>query len=194
MFDLEQHKTWGWQVNCSNLPLKYASRLSEQICWQKIGFILYCLNMSCRVICCKCMNFLCLKLSVSLLTFHWNISNDRYNSSYICPTSVWTSEQSNWPSMSRTMLCRASKPLKSLALSDSTNVSIGFISLQYVLLIVPNFPDGAFTDFILPRPTHACSARSACSTLQWFHIVGLRWSMLPQVSSVFHCDSSNQKV
>ena len=34
--------------------------------------------------------------------------------------------------------------------SNSTNVSIGWISLQYVLPIVPNFPDGTFTDFTLP--------------------------------------------
>ena len=61
-------KFWGTQLlvvlwmypiwHYSNLPLKYASQLSAQICWQKLGFILYCLNMSCRVICHECMNLL----------------------------------------------------------------------------------------------------------------------------------------
>ena len=103
----------------SNLPLKYASWLSAQFFWQKLGFILYCLNMSCKVICHKFMNFLCLTFNVTLLTFQWNISNDCWSSPYICPTSVWTSEQSNWSSMLRTVLYRASKPLKSIALLDS---------------------------------------------------------------------------
>ena len=109
---------------------KYASQLSAQFFWQKLGFIFYCLNMSCKVIFRKRGNFLCLKFNVTLLMFHWNISNNRCSncSSYICPTSVWTLEESNWTSMSRTMLCRASKPLKTVALSHSTNVSIDWIS------------------------------------------------------------------
>ena len=45
------------QIIYSNLLLKYASRFSAQIFGQKIGFIFYCLNMSCIVICHKCMNF-----------------------------------------------------------------------------------------------------------------------------------------
>ena len=45
--------------------------------------------------------------------------------------------------MSRTLLCRASKPLKYVALLDSTNVPISWILLQVVLPIVPNFPNGA---------------------------------------------------
>ena len=40
----------------------------------------------------------------------------------------------------------------------------------------------------------ACLVRSVFSTLQWFHIVGLRSSRPTQVSSVSRCDSSNQKV
>ena len=51
--------------------------------------------------------------------------------------------------MLRTLLCKASKPLKLVALSDLTNVLISWISLQYVLEIVLDFPDGAFSDFIL---------------------------------------------
>ena len=129
---------------------KYASQLSAQFFWPKPGSILYCLNMSCRVICHECMNFLWLKFNVGLLKFCWNVSNDRRSSSYICLASVWTSEKRNWSSMSRTLLCRASRPLKLVALSNSTNVSIGWISLQYVLPIVLDFPDGTFTHFILP--------------------------------------------
>ena len=92
-------------------------------------FIYYCLNMSCIVICRKWMNCLCLTLNVSLLTLHWNISNDYHSSSYICLAPIWTSKQSNWLSMSRTMLCRASKPLKSVALLNPTDVLISWISL-----------------------------------------------------------------
>ena len=54
---------------CSNLPLKYTSWWSAQFLWQKIGFMLYCLNMSCKVNCRECMNFLCLISNVKLLTF-----------------------------------------------------------------------------------------------------------------------------
>ena len=86
--------------------------------WQKSRFIFYCLNMLCIVICYECMNFLRWTFNVSLLTFRWNVSNDRRNSSYICRASAWTSEQSNWSSMTRTVLCKASKLLKSVALSD----------------------------------------------------------------------------
>ena len=52
--------------------------------------------------------------------------------------------------MLRIVLCRASKPLKSVALSISTIVLIGWILLQYVLPIIPDFLDGAFTDFKIP--------------------------------------------
>ena len=109
-------------------PFKYASYLSAQFFWQKSGFVFYYLNMSCKVIFRECMNFLHLTFNVNLLMFHWNVSNNRHSSSYICPTSVWTLEQSHWTSMWRTMLCRAAKPLKLVALSDSTNVSIDWIS------------------------------------------------------------------
>ena len=96
--------------------------------WQKLGFVFYCLNMSCRVICCECMSFPRLTFNVNLLMFRWNVSNDRRSLLlYICPASIWISEQSNWSPMSRAVLCRASKPLKSVALSDSANVSIGWI-------------------------------------------------------------------
>ena len=70
-------------------------------------------------------DFLHLTFNVSLLTFHYNVSNEHRSSSYICPTSVWTSEQSNWSLMSKTVLCKASKPLKLATLLDPTNVSIG---------------------------------------------------------------------
>ena len=59
---------------------------------------------------------------VSLLL---NVSNNRRSSSHICLASVWTLEQSNWSSMSRKLVCRASKPLKSVALPDSTNEPYG---------------------------------------------------------------------
>ena len=125
-------------ISClSTHPFKYATCLSAQFFWQKIGFILFCLNMSCMVICRECMYFLWLKFNVSLLTFHWNVSNDHCSLLYIRATPVWTSKQSNW--WSKILLCRASRPLKSVALLDSTNVSIGWNSLQYVPLIVPNF-------------------------------------------------------
>jgi hypothetical protein len=81
--------------------LQYASQLGAHFFYKKIGFILYCLSMSCRVICRKCMNFLRLEFNVNLLTFRWNALNNRCSSSYICSSSVWTSEQSNWSSMSR---------------------------------------------------------------------------------------------
>ena len=46
---------------------------------------------------------------------------------------------------------RASKPLKSVALSDSTNVSIGWISSSSSHCF-HNFPDGTLTDFkLLPQ-------------------------------------------
>jgi hypothetical protein len=80
----------------SNLLLKYASWLSAQIIWQKVGFLFYCLNMSCIVICHECMKFLRLKFNVGFLKFCWNASNNRRNSSYICSTSVWALEQINW--------------------------------------------------------------------------------------------------
>ena len=95
--------------------------------WQKSWFILYCLNMSCGVICREHIIFLHLTFNVNLLMLRWNVSNDRRSSSYIYPTSVWTSEQGNLSTMSRTMLCRTSKPLKPGALSASANVSISWI-------------------------------------------------------------------
>ena len=121
--------------------------------WQKARVILYCLNMSCIVIFQEWMNFLRLTFNVSLLTFRWNFSNDRRSSSCICPTSVWTSEHSNWSWMLRTVLCRASKPLKLVALSIQQMSRWALATndlLQYVLPIIPNLPDGAFIDFILP--------------------------------------------
>ena len=39
-------------------PFRYASWLMRNFFWQKSGFIFNCLNMSCRVICHECMNFL----------------------------------------------------------------------------------------------------------------------------------------
>ena len=121
-------KPWTLNLNnYSSLPLKYASRISAQFFWQKSGFIFHCLNISCKVICCVCMNFSRLTFNVNLLTFCWNVSNNRRSSSYICLASVWTLEQSKWSSMSRIVPCRASKPLKWVALLDSTNVLIDWI-------------------------------------------------------------------
>ena len=48
------------------LPLKYATWLSVQFFWQKSWFILHCLNMSCKGICCQCMNILHLTFNDSL--------------------------------------------------------------------------------------------------------------------------------
>ena len=85
--------------------------------------------MSCRVICRECMNCITLDTQCQLVNVSLkHLKQSDRCSSYICPRSVWTSEQSKWSSMSRIVLCRASKPLKSVALSDSTNVSIGWIS------------------------------------------------------------------
>ena len=102
------------------------------------------------------------------------------------------------------MLCRASKPLKSVALSYSANVSIGWISLQYVLPIISNYPDGTFTIFVLPphRPlarrvqfAQLCNdftslgfGQARClrfhpfpiANLQRVHIIGLRSNELPR--------------
>ena len=150
--------------------------------------------MSCIVICRECMNFLPLTFNVGFLVFCWNVANDRRSSSYICSVFVWTSEQSNWSLMSRTMLRTTSKPSKPVALSDSTNVLKGKISLPYVLPIVPDFSGWCLHWLHTPAPTPACSVGSASSTLQWFHIVGLQSSRLPQVSSISRCDSSNQRV
>ena len=163
--------------------IKYALRVSAQIFWHKLGFIFYCLNMSCKVICRECMIFLRLAFNVSLLTFRWNISNDRRSPSYICSASVWTSEQSNWSSMSRIMLCRASKPLKSVALCLDR--------LDFVAVCSPNCPklSGWRLHWLhTAAPVPICLARLACSTLQWFHFIGLRSSGLPQVSSISRCN------
>lgn len=61
----------GDVLRYSNLPLKYASWLRAQIYGQKSGFLLYCLNMSCRVIFSRMHDFLtldiqCLFVNVSL--------------------------------------------------------------------------------------------------------------------------------
>ena len=151
--------------------------------------------MLCRVIFRECMKFVRLTFNVSLLTYYWNASNERRSSSYIYfIASVWTLEQSNWSSMSRTMLCRASKPLKWVALSNSTNVSIGSHNRWFIAICSSDCPWLSrwrlhWLRTLAPAPT--CSAHSACSNLQWFHIVGLRSSGLPQVSSVSRCNSSH---
>ena len=116
----------------SNHPFKYASWLSAQFFWQKSRFIFYCLNMLCKVICCECMHFFRLTFDVSLSTFCWNIPNDHHTSSYICPVFIWTSEQRNWLSMLRVVLCRASKSLMSVGLPNSASVSIRWISVKRV--------------------------------------------------------------
>ena len=117
----------------NKFPNTSISCLSTHLSWvrnffgQKSRFMLYCLNMSSRVICRECTNFLRLTFNVSLLMFGWNVSNNRRSSSYICPAFVWTLDHRNWSSMSRTMLCRASKPFKLALLSISTNVLIGWV-------------------------------------------------------------------
>ena len=178
----------------STHPFKYASQLSAQFFWQKSRFILCCLNISCIVISRECMNILRLTFNVSLLTFCWNVSNGHRIWSYNCLASVLTSEQRNWSSMSRTMLCRASKPLKFVALSNSTNVLIGSCNKWPVAVCSPDCPKLSrwrFHWLHTPALAPACLAHSACSSLQWFHIARLRSSGLPQVSSVPRYDSSN---
>ena len=56
-----------------------------------------------------------------------NVSNNCCSSLYKCSGSVWISEQRNKLSISRIVLCTTSKPLKSVALSNVANVSIGWI-------------------------------------------------------------------
>jgi hypothetical protein len=97
-------QTIDWNMMC-NVQATVISRLSAQFFWRNPWLIFYYLNMSCKVICYKCILFVCLTFNVRMFTFHWNVSNGRRSSSYICPTSVWTSEPSNSLSMSRTMLC-----------------------------------------------------------------------------------------
>ena len=68
------------------------------------------------------------------------------------------------------MLRIASKLLKLVALLGSTNVLVGWISLQCVLPVVPNFLDGTFTDFILPpqRPLARCvQLAQLCNSFTW---------------------------
>ena len=185
------------RTNYSALPLQYASRLSAQFSWQKTRFILYCLNMSCRVIFRECMNVLCLTFGVSLLMFRWNVSNDRRSSSCICRVFVWISEQGGWSLMSRAVLCRASKPLKSVALLDSTNVLIGsrkrmircctFSRLSWTF-----WTASSLTSY--SRPSARLLGTFSCSPLQWFHVARLWSSGLPWVSSISRCDSLNQRV
>ena len=178
-------------------PFKYAFQISVQFFWQKSWFILYCLNMSSKVIFRKCMIFLRLTFNVNLLMFRWNVLNDRRDSSYTCLASVWTSEQTNWSLMLRTMLSKASKPSKSVAILDSTNISIGYYNKWLITICSPDRPklSGWHLHWLYtPAPTPACSVHSVCSTLQWFHIVGLWSSMLPHVSSISRCNSSNHKV
>ena len=106
---------------------------------------------------CHAWIFLRLTFNVNLLMCRRNVSSDCCSKSYICPAYVWTLEQSNRSWMSRTMLYRISKPLKAVALSVSTNVSIEWILSSiggsfFNPHHLKNFPDGIFTDFILlPR-------------------------------------------
>ena len=141
-------------------PFKYTSRFSAQIFWQKSGFILYCLNMSCKVICRECINFLRLTFNINLFDISLNVSNDRHNSSYICLASVWTSEQSNWCRCRGKCYVELQSLLKLIfQLGKSVNKGVKPFrfniikhlhrSLQYVLRILLEFLDGAFTDFIL---------------------------------------------
>ena len=111
---------------------KYTFCLSANFFERKTWFILYCLNIPCKVIFYGCMNFLRMTFNVSLLMFWWNVSKICRNSSYIRPTFVWTHEQNNWSPMLRITLCRVSKALKLVALSNSTNVSLSWISIKRV--------------------------------------------------------------
>ena len=135
-------------------------------------------------------------LNVSLLTFCWNVSNDRRGSSYIYPTSVWTSEQNSWSSTSRGVLCES---FEDFEVGSTFRIikcldRLDFVA-RYVLPIDCPILSGWCLHWLhTPALAHACSAHSACSPLQLFHIVGLRTSGLPQVLSVSHCDSLNQWV
>ena len=130
-----------------------------------------------------------------------------HNSSYNYSASIWTSEQICWSSMSRIMLCRASKPLKSVTLfrfhkflgrldfvidrwfSSNSHRFQNFISvLQHNITII------IFVVCVINGTMPACLTRSACSSLQRDNIVGLQSNGSPQVSSVSRCDSSNQRV
>ena len=121
-------------------PVEVRIRVECAILLTKIKVHTFLFEHVIRVIFCKCMNFLRLTFNASLLTFCWNISNDRRSSSYICWASVWTSEQSNWSSMSRTFLCRAWMPLKSVALSNSIMISHRWAPVKRVALGFICFP------------------------------------------------------
>ena len=110
-------------------PFRCASRLHVQFFFDKNQgsyFIVWTCHVESFAV--TAWIFSHLTFNVSLFMFCWNFSNDRCSLLYICPTSIWTLEESNSSSMWRIVLCRASKPLRSIALSDSTNVSIGWIS------------------------------------------------------------------
>ena len=158
-------------ISClSTHPFKYASRVSAHLFWQTLGFIYYCLKMVCKVICQKCMGF----FAHDVQCWFVNDSLKRFKRppQFIIHMSK-TSEQSNWSLMSRTMLCRASKTLKSVALSDSTNISIGRTSVAACSTDCLKLSTWHLHWLHTPAPT------PACSTLQWFHILGLRSSGLP---------------
>ena len=139
--------------------------------------------MSCIVIFRECMKFSRLTFNVSLLPFCWNISNDHRNSTYICLTSsIWKSEQNNWSSMSRTMLCKASKPVKSVALLNATNVSIGSCNKCFIAICSPDCPRLSGWHLHTLAPAYACLAHSARSTLQW---CSHRWASVKHVASGF---------
>ena len=114
-------------ISCSSThPFKYASSLSVQFFWQKLGF--YFIFWTCRA-----KSF---AANVWIYAWHWMSvcwrfveTSQMINAVHhtFVQLSVWTSQQSNWLSISRAVLCRVTKPLKSVALSDSTNVSIGWI-------------------------------------------------------------------
>ena len=92
---------------------------------------------------------------------------------------------------------RASKPLKSVALSNSTNVSIGWISSSIggssSIRIV------SITFHVAPSLTsysHPSARLLGAFNLLNFAMISHRWASVKwvaQVSSVSHCDTSNKK-
>ena len=173
--------------------------------------------MSCKVICYRCMNFLCLAFNVSLLTFRWNVWIDHCSSSYICLASVWTLEQSNWSLISRTMLCRASKPLKLVAIQiqqmsrEARFRCSMFSQLSQTFQMAPSLTSysrpsarllSTFRLLNFVMNSHRWSLLSSLPQVSFvshseFAITSHRWAAvkrLPQVSFVSHCDSSNKRV
>ena len=112
----------------STHPFRYAFPLSAQFFWQKLGFIPYCLTISRIVTCRKCIHFFTLDIQCQI--FNVSLKHLKRLSRFIIHMINFSLNigAKNWSSMSKIVLCRVSKPLKLVTLSNSTNVSIGYIS------------------------------------------------------------------